>query len=82
MLERYSEYQTLEKVIVNFQVGDFLRFIPRGEKHVFYCVVTERLEQESQAKVYWVIPAPESESFIQAVDFKNSWDGKFERANQ
>ena len=67
---------------MNFQVGDFLRFIRMGAKPNLYCVVMELLELEGQAKVYWLIPADSRESFIQAVDFKNSWDGKFERANQ
>ena len=55
---------------MNFQVGDFLRFIRMGAKPNLYCVVMELLELEGQAKVYWLIPADNRESFVQAVDFK------------
>ena len=67
---------------MNFQVGDFLRFIRMGAKPNLYCVVMELLELEGQAKVYWLIPADSRESFIQAVDFKHCYSGIYEKVSQ
>ena len=71
----------MEKAIMNFQVGDFLRFIQHGAKPNLYCIVVQKLDAYN-AEVFWIKPAANQQPFTQAVNLQKSWSGIYEKASQ
>jgi hypothetical protein len=71
----------MEKAIMSFQVGDFLRFIQHGAKPDLYCVVVQKLDAYN-AEVYWIKPVGNQEPFMQSVNLQKSWSGIYEKVSQ
>jgi hypothetical protein len=71
----------MEKAIMNFQVGDLLRFIRHGAKPDLYCVIVRKFDI-FDAEVYWIKPAANHEPFMQEVNFNLCWGGIYEKVSQ